>query len=652
MRLLIISITLIVVPSISDGQVPSCIKSLESKIISFEKGVDQLEDLAVNGTEQQFGNTLRRNNTKEKGIRNYLENCKKSNPDYNYSDVEAKIEKVVARFQAIAGKGSVVKEETKKSDPKPQHKVSSDAPEVEEAKPISSPAARPSCLKMVDSKLKSLEKGIIEMEGLSNDAYKFELARTRTEPKVNGLAKYIENCKQNNSSYNYGEIDSKIISAFTRYETLVEKQNSVQADLDVAKKQIDKLDNFISYIDAFPHGELRADEKKNYKYSDTEKFLEMAKNDPRNLGYKKDNYLKALEMVKTSEFENRAYQHIDAIYAEDAQTAVKALNAYLSDFIFIGTEVFPNVDRLNNIQSYIQKLVGKKQADQSKALAAITVSDFHKQNLNRILFTSNLSLNPENARASDFKTAFQPGESIKAIAYLDNVYNNIYGRTNEPAFKLNSSVNSGQIMCEGFKKSDGSKSYIVFYIAQDGVSYRATKGDNPTIMRSMEFLSKFAPRVHSVEVNLDSYMGVAQGDSPERDVRGTFTIDMSNSSGLAKMKDHISTIKDKALASVTLPKAGMNNGSYEKELVKMFNSIGWEEQFTRAIIGSSSFGYKKNYLDQVTGRTLQVYMISKKSDGGCMYQDFTVIQEKVGSDWAPFKRLSTGSQKDISCSRL
>lgn len=96
----------------------------------------------------------------------------------------------------------------------------------------------------------------------------------------------------------------------------------------------------------------------------------------------------------------------------------------------------------------------------------------------------------------------------------------------------------------------------------------------------------------------------------------------------------------------------MSNSSYERELVAMFNGIGWEEKFTKAIIESSSFGYKKNYLDQIVGRTLRVYMVSKKSDGGCMCQEFTVIQEKVGNDWASFKRLSTGSQMDISCSKI
>ena len=56
----------------------------------------------------------------------------------------------------------------------------------------------------------------------------------------------------------------------------------------------------------------------------------------------------------------------------------------------------------------------------------------------------------------------------------------------------------------------------------------------------------------------------------------------------------------------------MRNATYEASLVKRYHSIGWEEKFTKAIIEGIVFGYKKNYLGQMEGRELQVYMALKK----------------------------------------
>jgi len=85
-------------------------------------------------------------------------------------------------------------------------------------------------------------------------------------------------------------------------------------------------------------------------------------------------------------------------------------------------------------------------------------------------------------------------------------------------------------------------------------------------------------------------------------------------------------------------------------LVKMFNSIGWDEIFKKAIITSSEWHYEKNYKGIITGRTLHVSMVSTKN-GNCMYQEFTVIQNKTSSGYSSFKLYSTGSQTDISCEK-
>lgn len=98
-----------------------------------------------------------------------------------------------------------------------------------------------------------------------------------------------------------------------------------------------------------------------------------------------------------------------------------------------------------------------------------------------------------------------------------------------------------------------------------------------------------------------------------------------------------------------IPKAKMRDTELEKELVDYFNSIGWQEKFFAAVIVSDEWNYKKSHSGIITNRTLPVLMVSQKPDGTCMYQDFTVIQQKTPDGFGKSKRYGTGGQVDCSC---
>lgn len=101
-----------------------------------------------------------------------------------------------------------------------------------------------------------------------------------------------------------------------------------------------------------------------------------------------------------------------------------------------------------------------------------------------------------------------------------------------------------------------------------------------------------------------------------------------------------------------IPPAKMRDAKIEKQLVDYFNEQGWDEKFKAAIITSKEYRYKKSYAGIITDRTLVALMVSVKPDGTCMYQDFTVGQPKIDTDYGSFRSYGVGSQASCSCEGL
>lgn len=350
------------------------------------------------------------------------------------------------------------------------------------------------------------------------------------------------------------------------------------------------------------------------------------------------------EHVATEEFEGAAFEYVDAVYMRfDKEEAHTRLIQLGEDFSFINRVVVPNNSKLQKVTAYTQKLTDKLGKKNDEAMDKIACSPFHKQNMDKIFFTSNPNINPITATASSFKTNFKAGEDIYGVVYFKNKIQKYMDGSRfilSGDLTLNNNTRAGSMNVDYHGKLDYNKSYAVFVIYADASRYQNKSGSTfPTVPLNAEFLSKLPPRNHKIVANVG------------RDAKGSFQFDASDDSGLTSMATTAKKLRNKLIANKKIPRAGMKNTTYERQLVTLFNGMGWSEKFKKAVIVSKDYGYKR-VAGRITGRTLSVLMFSKKSDGSCMYQDFTVIQPKTGSGYGSFRRLSTGGQSDIGCDKF
>lgn len=344
-------------------------------------------------------------------------------------------------------------------------------------------------------------------------------------------------------------------------------------------------------------------------------------------------------------FENAAYGELDRIYMDfDKKESYTKLVSLSEDFEFIGRVVVTNNSKLQKVTAYAQKLRDKLGAKNNAAMDKIACSPFHKQNMNKIFFTSNPNINPVTATASSFKNSFKAGEDIYGVIYFEKkiqVYMDGNRRILYGGLTIKNGEGSGSINIDYNGNLDRKKSYAVYVIYADASRYKNKTGSTyPSVSLNAEYLSKLPPRNYTIIANVGY------------DIKGSFEFDANDDSKLASMAATAKTLRARIVSNKKIPRAGMKNTNIERQLVTMFNSIGWSEKFKKAVITSTDYGYKRSATGRITGRTLSVLMFSKKSDGTCMYQDFTVIQPKTGSGYGSFRRLSTGSQSDIGCDKF
>jgi len=360
-----------------------------------------------------------------------------------------------------------------------------------------------------------------------------------------------------------------------------------------------------------------------------------------------NQYNKAISYLSSGK--DKMFEALDDMYTaegDDVDYKYKRLTEAVDNLKFAQSKTFPNNPDLAKVVGYAQKLQSKLGGVKTKALDNAGAGTFHKQNVNKIFFTNNLSLNPATATASDFKTSFKAGEKIKAVAYLNDTYKNIFGIYGDGPSYLIATKDEAQrrdFKVEGYSKDFFNKGYVEFILVTDAANYKPDP--LKSVSYNMAFLAeKLPPREVALDVRL---MGKGS------EVKGKFSFDAGDDAGLAKMKEMAKAIRAKSISAAGVPKAGMRNSSIEKQCIALYNSQGWEEKFTKCVIASKQYTTLYHKVSgRAVGRSLRVFMFSKKPDGSCMYQDFTVAQEKTGSGYSKFRSFGTGSQADISCDKV
>lgn len=336
-----------------------------------------------------------------------------------------------------------------------------------------------------------------------------------------------------------------------------------------------------------------------------------------------------------SAYENKTKNAQEAIkYAEQAK--------YLSDAALM---ILPNdakVQTLNKGATSTYEKVG------AAVFAKVYTSDFHKKNaVKLVFFTKKPIIKAENS--STIKTDYKAGEYIYAMAYLKGSFKDLIKATN--IIKL-----TANIFVDGTKKE--SHQFTMDWATVKGKTYLfleiipnpATNKQNGTV-KFAEELANISPRNHIIKVTLD---GMQQGASfSTRFAEGEFKLDCNT--GQNKLAAYAIKYREKALSSVYMPKAKLNNTVLANSMKKALRDEAWEKDKTiqRVVITGSGWKITKNIVSgKILYRSIPAAVAFKTSEGYCKYWNLTFKQYYNGSTYGKTVQGGVGSIVEISCKNI
>jgi len=312
----------------------------------------------------------------------------------------------------------------------------------------------------------------------------------------------------------------------------------------------------------------------------------------------------------------------------------------------------PNNDPFKKKLLEINKLLGNAAGEASKFFT----SDFHKQNLNKIVWSSKpLVIGKENEMSSFIKSEFKTGEYIFGTAYLGvNASDAMNGNTN---LRVRIKVDNGTAVWGGdlsyfeLPLTAQGKSYIQFALLPDAQWLKDNYApyiaeENWTISYFLDDLVRGGDISHTINCEL------IFPTNKIRNIESELSLDLN--SGITEIKTMATKLHDEMMASRTLPKAGMKNAAMEQQMVTALNKLGWKENFTKVVINSTDWTVKKNELGIILYRIVAAVGIFKEFDGKCWYQEFTFRQDYTGGGKFDnnIKYNSYGGKKEIGCDKI
>lgn len=301
----------------------------------------------------------------------------------------------------------------------------------------------------------------------------------------------------------------------------------------------------------------------------------------------------------------------------------------------------------------INKLSGEAEA----ATAKFITSDFHKEHLNQIVWsTKPLVIGQEKGMSSFIKTEFKSGETIFGTAYLARSLKDAQG--GQEKLHVIIKVDNGTAVWGGdlsyfiVPASTQDKSYVQFALIPDEAwmkdhyaSYIAQ--ENWTLSYLMDNLSQAGDVHHDITCDLDF-----AGFGAER-IESKLAFDMSG--GSAALKKMASDMHQTLMATRKLPKAGMSNPAIEQQMLTVMNKLGWEQQFKKVVITSSEWTVVKNDLTgAILYRFLGAVGAGPDPDGKCYYQEFTFKQDYTGAGKfeSTIRFNSYGGKRELGCDKI
>lgn len=301
----------------------------------------------------------------------------------------------------------------------------------------------------------------------------------------------------------------------------------------------------------------------------------------------------------------------------------------------------------------VNKLLGNADSEAAKYYT----SDFHKQNVGKIVWSSKpLVIGKEKEMGSNIKNEFKSGDAIFGTMYLGNNLKQLMNGNDMMRVVIR--VDGGTAIWGGdlsyfiVPLAVQDKSYFQFALLPDEQWFNANyapyvKEENWTYSYFMDELARSGDISHSITCEVKFPTNI------QDNIKSSLSLDLG--SGSASIKALSTKLHDQLMASRTLPKAGMTNASLEQQMVSVANNLGWNDKFSKAIITSSSWNIAKNELTgAILYRWVGAVCTIKGTDGKCYYQEFSFKQEYTGAGnySSTVKFNSYGGKKEIGCDKV
>lgn len=314
---------------------------------------------------------------------------------------------------------------------------------------------------------------------------------------------------------------------------------------------------------------------------------------------------------------------------------------------------------LTNNETVKQKLndINKLLGNATAATAKFFTSDYHKEHLNQIVWSSSpLIIGKEREMSAMIKNEFKSGETIYGTVYLGRNVRDAQNSNARLPIKIkidnNTYVWGGDLSNIAVTTAMQEKSYLQFALLPDekwiAVNFKPyIEDENWTITYFLEDLVRSGDINHDIKVTLD-FAGYGA-----EIISSQLKLDLNN--GIENIKKLAVNSRNSLMANRQLPKPAMNNAGLEQQMMNVLKNQGWSETFQKVIITSSGWTINKN---QLTGAILYRYIgavgVSKNADGTCAYQQFTFSNEYTGGgNYSNTLKLnSIGNKKEIGCDKV
>jgi len=319
---------------------------------------------------------------------------------------------------------------------------------------------------------------------------------------------------------------------------------------------------------------------------------------------------------------------------------------------------------VNRLVSFANKQLGKADAQMS----GIYTSDFHKKNVNKVVFTKEKFI-PGQEASVDINPTFVAGDAIYATVYLSTTIKDAIdswkgsGKGGTMALEVENS--NGDFLNRRFESwevssysnyevsisdaTDKQQTYVQFVLIPNKESDLTTelKCNNITPILMARGLSLASERIKKYTVEIKA-SGQKTGFVK---YKGSFKIDLASGEGPSYYSQAENVHMEILLASNPLPTAKFSNGALETQLLAEMKKQGFQEQFKKVYLQRDWQLFKP--LLETPYREMKASFTYTTAEGKCGWQTYSFRSFKTGSGWSgPQKWGGADQRQRLSCSKV